>query len=279
MTVHGRQIFYREAGPADAPVLVLLHGFPTSSYMYRNLIPALADRYRLIAPDYLGYGWSDAPTPDQFTYTFESMTTLITDFIATLGLRRYSLYLQDFGAPIGFRIAARHPQQVSAIISQNGNAYVEGITPPILAGLNAPPDPKVLRYQVSLEFTKSQYLTGVPDPSLVDPDSWMHDQELLDRPGNDLIQFAMLEDYKNNLAAYAEFQTYFRTSQVPLLAVWGANDPIFIPAGARAFKKDLPHAEVHLLNTGHFALETHTPEIAAYIRDFLPRAHTYPHNA
>lgn len=271
VTVQGHKIFYREAGPADAPVIVLLHGFPTSSHMYRHLIPALADRYHVIAPDYLGYGWSDTPSTTEFTYTFESITAVMTDFLAALDLRRYSLYVQDFGAPVGLRIAARHPEQVTAIITQNGNAYVEGISEQFLPALGGSPDEAELRAQLTVDATKWQYLAGVPDPALVDPDSWAHAQAGLDRPGNDLIQLAMLGDYHNNLPVYEEFHRYFRASQVPLLAVWGAGDEIFVPAGAKAYLQDLPDAEVHLLDTGHFALETHVDDITDRIRDFLAR--------
>ncbi|MBV9844636.1 MAG: alpha/beta hydrolase [Kutzneria sp.] len=272
--VGGRQIFYREAGPRDAPVVVLLHGFPTSSHMYRFLLPALADRYRVIAPDYVGYGASDAPPVDEFSYTFESMTSVMTDFLGEVGVDRFSLYVQDFGAPIGLRIAARHPGRVAAIISQNGNAYREGIGPQLLPTLTGPlPTDDELRQTISPEFTRAQYLTGVPDPTLVSPDNWELDQALLNRPGNDLIQFAMLRDYRNNLPVYPEIQRYFRASQVPLLAVWGGGDPIFLPAGAWAFRRDLPEAEVHVLDTGHFALETHLGTIVRYMRTFLQRVH------
>ena len=242
--------------------------------MYRFLLPALADRYRVIAPDYVGYGASDAPPVDEFSYTFESMTSVMTDFLGEVGVDRFSLYVQDFGAPIGLRIAARHPGRVAAIISQNGNAYREGIGPQLLPTLTGPlPTDDELRQTISPEFTRAQYLTGVPDPTLVSPDNWELDQALLNRPGNDLIQFAMLRDYRNNLPVYPEIQRYFRASQVPLLAVWGGGDPIFLPAGAWAFRRDLPEAEVHVLDTGHFALETHLGTIVRYMRTFLQRVH------
>jgi pimeloyl-ACP methyl ester carboxylesterase len=263
-------VFYREAGPADAPTIVLLHGFPTSSHMFRFLIPQLADRYHVIAPDYLGYGASDSPSVDEFTYTFESMTSVVTEFLEKLAITRFAIYIQDFGAPIGLRIAARHPEWVTAIITQNGNAYDEGLSDwfkAILVG-EVPTDER-LRENTTFEATKSQYLDGEPDPTLVSPDTWLHDQALLDRPGNDLIQIAMLRDYRNNLPVYAEIHEYFRASQVPLLAVWGKGDPIFIPAGAEAYQQDLPKAEIHLLDAGHFALETQLGTITAYIRDFL----------
>lgn len=275
VTVQGHEIFYREAGPRDAPTIVLLHGFPSSSHMYRNLIPLLADRYHVVAPDYLGYGRSDAPKASDFTYTFESITSVMVDFLAALDLRRFAIYIQDFGAPVGLRIAARHPEQVTAIITQNGNAYVDGLAPAFLDFLQTD-DPAAreafARSQLTLDATKWQYLTGVPDPTLVDPDAWQHDQTLLDRPGNDLIQVAMLTDYHNNLPVYPEIHKYFQESQVPLLAVWGSGDPIFIPAGAKAYQNDLPNAEIHLVDSGHFALETHVDEIADYALDFLGRA-------
>ncbi|MET0135705.1 MAG: alpha/beta hydrolase [Kibdelosporangium sp.] len=271
-TVRGHRILYREAGPADGPVFLLLHGFPTSSHMYRFLIPALADRYHVIAPDYLGYGASDAPSTTDFEYTFDSQAAVLTELLAQLGIDRFAMYIQDFGAPIGLRIAARNPGWVTAIVSQNGNAYAEGINPPFMAALTGPvPADEQLRAQISPEFTRAQYLDGVPDPTLVSPDTWTHDQALLDRPGNDKIQFAMLRDYRSNLAVYPEIHEYFRASQVPLLAVWGDGDQFFVPAGAHAYTKDLPDAEVHLLGTGHFALETHLDTIVGHIRDFLGR--------
>jgi pimeloyl-ACP methyl ester carboxylesterase len=270
-TVQGQQIYYREAGSADAPTIVLLHGFPTSSFMYRNLIPALADRYHVVAPDYPGYGWSDAPKASDFTYSFESITSVMTDFLASLDIRRFSIFIQDFGAPIGLRIAARHPDWVSAIITQNGNAYDEGIGAEFREFLTTEPSEALTRTQLTAEFVKWQYVTGVPDPSLVDPDTWTHDLALLDRPGNDLVQLSMLDDYRNNLPVYPQIHRYFRESQVPLLAVWGNGDQIFVPAGAEAYKKDLPNAEIHFVDGGHFALETHVDTIAQYTLEFLGR--------
>ncbi|TCO62716.1 alpha/beta fold hydrolase [Actinocrispum wychmicini] len=267
--IQGHQVFYREAGPVDAPTVVLLHGFPTSSHMYRFLIPQLADRFHVVAPDYLGYGASDSPSVDEFEYSFASMASVIKDFLVELKIDRFALYIQDFGAPIGLRIATEHPEWVTAIVTQNGNAYFEGIGAdyqPVLAG---EPTEEHLRGAISAAATKGQYLDGEPDPSLVSPDSWLHDQTLLDRPGNDLIQFAMLRDYKTNVARYPQFHEYFRTSQVPLLAVWGNGDPIFVPAGASAFRTDLPDARIHLIDGGHFALEAHLDEIVALIRPFL----------
>jgi pimeloyl-ACP methyl ester carboxylesterase len=271
-TVQGHQVFYREAGSADAPAIVLLHGFPSSSHMYRNLIPKLAENYHVIAPDYLGSGYSDAPA--DFTYTFESMTAVITEFLETVGVTRFAMYIQDFGAPIGLRIAARHPDWVTAIVTQNGNAYVEGISDKLMSILKGDlPTNDQLRGELQLPATKAGYLDGVPDPSLVSPDAWTHDQAVLDRPGIDLIQFAMLRDYRTNLEVYPEIHEYFRATQVPLLAVWGDGDTYFIPPGAHAYKNDLPNAEVHLVQSGHFALETHVDTIAEHMRDFLGRVY------
>ena len=271
-TVQGHRIFYREAGPAEAPTIVLLHGFPTSSHMYRNLIPALANRYHVIAPDYLGSGASDAPPVVEFTYTFDSVAELTLALLDQLGLDRFALYIQDFGAPVGLRIAAGNPDRVTAIVTQNGNAYVEGLgagLPQKLAAGTLTEDD--LRGMVTLEATKAQYLDGVGDPELVSPDVWVHDQALLDRPGGAEIQLALLADYHHNIALYPKFHEYFRTSRVPLLAVWGGNDAIFVADGARAYARDLPEAEVHLLDTGHFALETHLDAIAGYVHGFLGR--------
>lgn len=272
VTVAGRRLFYREAGPADAPTIVLLHGFPTSSHMYRHLIPALADRYHVVAPDYLGSGASDAPSVDEFAYTFDALAELTLGLLDQIGLDRFALYIQDFGSPVGLRIAAGNPERVTAIVTQNGNAYVEGLgagLPQRLAAGTLTEDD--LNGMVSLAATKSQYLDGVPDPALVSPDVWIHDQALLDRPGGAAIQQALLADYHHNIGLYPKFHEYFRTSQVPLLAVWGANDEIFIADGARAYAHDLPDAEIHLLDAGHFALETHLDAIAGYIRGFLGR--------
>ncbi|WP_410594629.1 alpha/beta fold hydrolase [Amycolatopsis sp. lyj-23] len=271
-TVAGHRLFYREAGPADAPTIVLLHGFPTSSHMFRHLIPALADRYHVVAPDYLGSGASDAPLTGEFTYTFDALAELTLALLDQLGLGRFALYIQDFGAPVGLRIAAGNPGRVTAIVTQNGNAYVDGLgagLPQKLAAGTLSDDD--LRAMVTLEATKAQYLDGVPDPALVSPDVWIHDQALLDRPGAAAIQQALLADYHHNIGRYPEFHEYFRTSRVPLLAVWGGNDEIFVADGARAYARDLPDAEIHLLDSGHFALETHLDAIAGYIRGFLGR--------
>jgi len=270
--IAGRQTFYREAGRRDAPTVVLLHGTPASSHMYRNLIPALADRYHVIAPDYPGFGHSERPPVGEFDYTFDSLADHVDALLDHLGLTRYALYVQDYGAPVGWRLALRHPERIAAIVTQNGNAYVDGLgagLPQKLAAGTLSEDDR--RGMVTLEATKAQYLDGVPDPTLVSPDVWIHDQALLDRPGAAAVQQALLADYHHNIGRYPKFHEYFRTSQVPLLAVWGGNDEIFVADGARAYARDLPDAEIHLLDSGHFALETHLDAIAGYIRGFLGR--------
>ncbi|MFG2649513.1 alpha/beta fold hydrolase [Streptomyces sp. NPDC048436] len=276
-TVRGHEISYREAGPADAPVLLLLHGFPTSSHMFRDLIPLLADRYRVIAPDHIGFGRSATPAPQDFTYTFAELADLTAEFTEQLGLTRFALYVQDYGAPIGLRLALAHPERVTAIVTQNGNAYEEGLGAeawaPVLAYI-ADPNEKTaaaVREIRSPEGIKWQYTHGVPDPSLVSPDAWLHDIALMAREGQDEIQLALMGDYGSNIDLYPAFQEYFRASQVPLLAAWGAHDEIFVPDGALAFLRDLPEAEVHLLPAGHFALETHAAQIAGLIDGFLTR--------
>ncbi|MGW6600240.1 alpha/beta fold hydrolase [Streptomyces sp. NPDC055036] len=276
-TVNGRDVFYREAGDPQAPALVLLHGFPTSSHMFRNLIPALADSYRVIAPDMIGYGQSAMPTVDEFDYTFDSLTDVTAALLERLGVERFAVYVHDYGAPIAWRLATRSPRSITAIITQNGNAYTDGFVKAFWDGLFAyaeNPTPKneaPLRAALTLELTRWQYLNGVADPSLVSPDGWTIDQSLLNRAGNDAIQLALFRDYPTNVALYPRLQQYFRDSQVPLLAVWGANDEIFGPDGARAFQRDLPDAEIHLVESGHFALESHLEEITGYIRGFLAR--------
>ncbi|MET9957064.1 alpha/beta fold hydrolase [Streptomyces sp. NPDC006339] len=279
VTVRGHEIFYREAGPADAPVLLLLHGFPTSSHMFRDLIPRLAPRYRLIAPDHLGFGRSDAPSATAFDYTFAELAGLTSAFTEALGLDRFALYVQDYGAPIGLRLALAHPERVTAIVTQNGNAYEEGLGAdawaPVLALIarRTPATEAPVRAIRSLDGIRWQYETGVPAAyrDLLSPDAWHHDAALMAREGQDGIQLDLISDYGSNFALYPAFQEYFRTSRVPLLAVWGEGDEIFVPAGAEAFRPDLPDAEVHLLPTGHFALETHAPAIAELIGDFLER--------
>ncbi|MFI6017694.1 alpha/beta fold hydrolase [Streptomyces sp. NPDC051287] len=276
--VDGLDVFYREAGDPQAPVVVLLHGFPTSSHMFRNLIPALADRYRVIAPDHIGFGQSAMPGLDRFPYTFDALTDVTAGLLAQLGVDRFALYVQDYGAPIGWRLALRNPDRVTAIVTQNGNAYEEGFVKPFWDGVFAytdapgPETEAAMRGALTLESTRWQYLNGVADPSLVSPDNWVHDQALLDRPGNDEIQLKLFRDYPTNVDLYPRVHRYFADSQVPLLAVWGANDEIFGPDGARAFAQDLPDAEIHLLDSGHFALESHLEAITAHIRDFLARA-------
>ncbi|WP_326762374.1 alpha/beta hydrolase [Streptomyces phaeochromogenes] len=276
-TVNNLEVFYREAGDPQAPVVVLLHGFPTSSHMFRNLIPALADRYRVIAPDHIGFGQSAMPTPEEFPYSFDALTEITAGLLDQLGVNRFAMYVQDYGAPVGWRLALSDPQRVSAIITQNGNAYVDGFVKSFWDGLFAyaqAPGPRTeapVRGALSADATRWQYVNGVADPSLVSPDNWVHDQALLDRPGNDEIQLQLFRDYPTNVDLYPAVQQYFRESQVPLLAVWGANDEIFGPDGARAFQHDLPDAEIHLVESGHFALESHLDVIADHIRDFLSR--------
>ena len=274
--VDGSKIFYREAGPKTAPAILLLHGFPTSSHMFRNLIPSLADRYHVIAPDLPGFGFSDAPDRKQFRYTFEQLAKLIDKFAQTIGLERYAIYVFDYGAPVGFRLALAHPERVTAIISQNGNAYEAGLSQgwnPIQKYWNEPTTENraALRDFLTPEATKFQYLHGVQDETLVAPEAYQLDSALLARPGNDEIQLDLFLDYASNVALYPKFQEYFRTKRPPLLAVWGKNDPFFLPPGAEAFKHDNPNAEVRFYDTGHFALETHQREIADAIREFLNR--------
>lgn len=274
--VEGIDLFYREAGPADAPVVVLLHGFPTSSYMFRNLIPALADRYRVIAPDYPGFGASSVPDRKTFDYSFAHYARLIDELLSQLRAERYALYVQDYGAPVGYRLALRHPERISALVVQNGNAYEEGLSEfwkPLEAywADGSREHREALRAGLTLEATKSQYLGGVSDPTRIDPDSWLHDQTLLDRPGVDQIMLDLFHDYGSNVALYPQFQAFFRTRHPPTLIVWGAKDVIFPAEGARAYLHDLPDAEMHLLDTGHFALEDKGGEIAVLMHDFLDR--------
>ena len=274
--VDGNRIFYREAGNKDAPAILLLHGFPTSSHMFRSLIPALSDDYRVIAPDLPGFGFSDSPDGARFSYTFANMATVIDKFTVASGLSNYAMYVFDYGAPVGLRLAVAHPERVTAIISQNGHAYEEGLSQgwnPIQKYWKQPTplNRAALREFLLPEATKWQYVHGVSDESLVAPEAYKLDSALLGRPGNDEIQLDLFLDYASNVALYPTFQQYFRTHRPPLLAVWGKNDPFFLPPGAEAFKRDNPNAEVHLLDTGHFALETHAEAIASAIRDFLAR--------
>ena len=277
LAVDGHQVFYREAGAKDAPVVLLLHGFPTSSHMYRGLIPLLSDRYRVIAPDMPGFGFTVSPVRGAFTYSFDNLATVIGSFVEALGLKSYAVQVFDYGAPVGFRLALAQPGQVTAIISQNGNAYEEGLSDgwnPIQTYWSDPSEAnrQALRAFLTPEATKTQYLHGVTDESLMAPESYTLDSALLARSGNDEVQLDLFRDYASNVALYPAFQAYMRQHRPPLLAVWGKTDPFFLPAGAEAFKRDLPEAEVHFYDTGHFALETHAAEIGAAILDFLGRA-------
>jgi len=274
--VDGVEIFYREAGPSNGPAVVLLHGFPTSSRMFRNLIPRLADRYHVIAPDYPGFGSSAVPAREAFAYTFAHYAELVDALLIQLGVDRYALYVQDYGAPVGYRLALRHPERVTALVVQNGNAYEEGLrdfwTP--LRAAWADPSPehrRALRQGLTLEATRGQYLGGVKDPTRVDQDSWIIDQALLQRPGVDEIMLDLFLDYRTNVALYPRFQEFFRTRRPPTLIVWGKNDVIFPAEGAYPYQRDNAGAELHLLDTGHFALEDRLDEIAALMRDFLDR--------
>jgi pimeloyl-ACP methyl ester carboxylesterase len=275
--VDGFNVFYREAGPRDAPALLLLHGFPSAGHMFRELIPALSDRFRVVAPDLPGFGQSDMPPRDKFAYTFAHMAEVIERFTEVIGLARFAVYIFDYGAPTGLRMAVRHPERITAIISQNGNAYEEGLSDgwaPMRAYWQDPSaaNRTALRAMLSPETTLWQYTHGVADTSVVSPDGYSLDDFYMARAGADEAQLDLFGDYKNNVAMYPEFQAYFRKHKPPLLAIWGKNDPFFLPPGAEAFKRDIPAAEVRFLDTGHFALETHCDEIAAAIRDFLPRA-------
>jgi pimeloyl-ACP methyl ester carboxylesterase len=274
--IDGVDVFYREAGPPGAPVLVLLHGFPTSSHMFRDLIPALADRYRVIAPDYPGFGQSATPDRARFSYSFARYAEIVDALLTTLRAERYALYVQDYGAPVGYRLALRHPERVTALIVQNGNAYEDGLKEfwnPIKAywAQGSKQHREALRAGLTPAATRAQYVDGVRDPSRVAPDTWIHDQALLDRPGIDEIMLDLFRDYASNVALYPEFQAFFRTHRPPTLIVWGQNDVIFPADGARAYLRDLPDAELHLLDTGHFALEDRGEQIAALMRDFLAR--------
>ena len=276
VVVEGSKIFYREAGPKDRPTILLLHGFPASSHMFRNLIPALDDRYHLVAPDLPGFGFSDTPDRKHFRYSFENLAKVIGRFTQTIGIDRYAIYVFDYGAPVGLRLALAHPDRITAIISQNGNAYEEGLSQgwnPIQKYWKEPTSENraALRDFLTPEATKSQYLYGVQNAALVAPEAYELDSALLRRLGNDEIQLDLFLDYASNVALYPKFQEYFRTKRPPTLAVWGNSDPFFLPPGAEAFKRDNPSAEVHFLETGHFALETHTQEIANAIRGFLGR--------
>jgi len=274
-SVNGFKIFYREAGVPGNPVVLLLHGFPTSSHMFRNLIPQLADDYHVIAPDLPGFGFSDAPGHDQFHYTFENVAKVMGDFTEQLGLKKFAIYIFDYGAPTGLRMALRFPERISAIISQNGNAYVEGLSKdwaPVQAYWEKPTHEhrEALRKLQTLETTRWQYYHGVTDPEeRIAPEAIALDQALLDRPQSGEIQLDLIGDYKTNVALYPAFQEFFRKHRPPTLAVWGKNDPFFLPAGAEAYRRDNPAAKVVFYDTGHFALETHAAEIGAEIQSFL----------
>jgi pimeloyl-ACP methyl ester carboxylesterase len=271
----GVQVFYREAGDPDAPVVLLLHGFPASSFMFRELIPRLADHYRVIAPDLPGFGFTEVPEQRKYTYSFDALALTIAAFTEALKMKRYALYVFDYGAPTGFRLAMAHPERVTAIVTQNGNAYEEGLGDawgPIRQYWASPTaeNREVLRKNIlTLEGTRWQYTHGVPNPESVPPESYTLDTALLERPGNKEIQLDLFLDYASNVGLYPKFQEYFRKSKPPLLAIWGKNDPFFIPAGAEAFRKDIPSARVQFLDTGHFATETHAVELASAMKDFL----------
>jgi pimeloyl-ACP methyl ester carboxylesterase len=272
-SIDGRKIFYREAGSEIAPKLLLLHGFPSAGHMFRDLIPLLADRFHVVAPDLPGFGQSDLYGPG---LTFDKMSAMIDRFTEVIGFDRYAMYVFDYGAPTGFRLAVKNPDRITAIISQNGNAYEEGLSDgwtPIRAYWEQPSagNREALRAFLKPETTYWQYTHGVADATLVSPDGYSLDNFYFARPGADEVQLDLFRDYKNNVALYPTFQEYFRTHQPPFLAIWGKNDPFFLPAGAEAFKRDIPNAVVRLLDTGHFALETHAAEIANSIRDFHPR--------
>jgi len=272
--IAGRKIFYRESGRADAPTLLLLHGFPSASHMFRDLIPLLADRFHLVAPDLPGFGQSDMPPRNEFSYTFENLAESVGRLTEVLGLARFAIYIFDYGAPVGLRLAVKHPERITAIVSQNGNAYEEGLSEawnPIRAYWQkpSPANRAALRSFLRPETTRFQYTHGVADPSLVSPDGLSLDDHYLARPGAHEIQLDLFLDYASNVALYPRFHAYFREHRPRFLAVWGKNDPFFLPAGAEAYRRDIPNADVRFFDTGHFALETHCADIAAAIRDFL----------
>ncbi|MGA3239751.1 MAG: alpha/beta hydrolase [Bryobacteraceae bacterium] len=273
----GISVFYRQSGPADAPVVLLLHGFPTSSFQYRELIPRLADRYRVIAPDLPGFGFTVVPEERRYKYTFDSLAATILAFTDALNLTKYAMYVFDYGAPSGLRVAMQRPERVTAIVSQNGNAYEEGLGDawhPIQRYWREPTleNRNTIRVGLNLEGLRHEYSVGIPDPTLIKPEGYTLDAALLARHGNVDIQLDLFLDYANNVKLYPKFQEYFRSAQPPLLAVWGKFDPYFIPPGAEAFLRDNPNATVQFLETGHFALETHVEEVASAMREFLQKA-------
>ena len=275
--VGGLNIFYREAGKKTSPTLLLLHGFPTSSHMFRNLIPILSEHYRIVAPDFPGFGQTDLPNHKEFAYTFANLAEVIGKFTEAVGLKRFSIYIFDYGSPVGLRLALKHPERIQAIISQNGNAYVEGLSDgwnPIRAYWKDPSQANrdALRSMLTPQTTEFQYVHGVADKSLVSPDGRSLDDFYLARPGAHEAQLDLFLDYAKNVEMYPEFQKFFRASKPPFLAVWGKNDPFFLPAGAEAFKRDIPNAEIQFFDTGHFALETHCDQIGAAILKFLKKA-------
>jgi pimeloyl-ACP methyl ester carboxylesterase len=275
--VEGLNVFYREAGDPAAPAFVLLHGAPTSSFMFRNLIPLLEDRFHLIAPDLIGYGHSDTPSVQEFDYNFDSLTRYVNGLLEQLGIDRYAIYVQDYGAPVGWRLFVNHPERITAIVTQNGNAYDDGFDDGFWAPVwefNASPTEELaqaMREVLGLDAMKWQYTHGVPDPSLISPDGWTQDYALISRPGVLDAHVALIGKYSTNRAMYPKLHEHFRETQVPLLAVWGKNDQIFIHPGATAFSRDLPKAEIHLLDGGHFLLESHLDEAGGLVRDFLTR--------
>jgi pimeloyl-ACP methyl ester carboxylesterase len=279
VTVDGLKIFYREAGQKEnAPTILLLHGFPTSSHMFRNIIPILGNKFHLIAPDYPGFGYSSMPPVDKFQYTFDHLSEIVDEFVSQIGLERYSLYVMDYGAPIGFRLAVKHPEKVESLIVQNGNAYDEGLKEfwePLKAYWKEPSEQNgnALKKFLTIEATKWQYTHGVRNENAISPDNWIHDQSLLDRPGNNEIQLQLFYDYRSNPPLYPLWQEYFRKYQPPTLVVWGSNDMIFPKEGAIPYQRDLKNIEVHLLNTGHFALEEEGELIAELISRFLISTH------
>lgn len=275
--IDGRDIFYREAGDPAKPTVLLLHGFPASSFMFRNLIPQLADSYHVVAPDYPGFGQSSMPTTEEFEYTFENLTNVVDKFTQVLGLTKYSIYVQDYGSPIGFRLAVKHPERIQTLIIQNGNAYEFGLSEnaTFLKTYGETHDPKtteMIHGILKLEGTKFQYITGARDPKLISPDTWTYDQALLDRPGNNDIQLALFADYSSNVKSYPQWHEYFQKYQPPTLVVWGKNDPFFTVKGVEeGYKKDLKNIEIHYYDGGHFALEEYGTEISNTIKGFLKK--------